>query len=180
MMTENWVFGYGSLMWKPGFDHIGARPALLRGAHRQLCVYSYVHRGTPERPGLVMGLDWGGACRGVAYQVADENWDEVVEYLRAREQVTMVYRETHAPIELAKPDKRKVRAMVYMVDRSHEQYAGMLSVATQLDLVRGAVGQSGENPEYVLNTVEHMRQSGIRDPRLEELADLLIERDISD
>jgi cation transport protein ChaC len=179
MMTENWVFGYGSLMWKPGFDHIEARPALLRGAHRQLCVYSYVHRGTPERPGLVMGLDWGGACRGVAYQVADENWDEVVEYLRAREQVTMVYRETHAPIELAKPNKCKVRAMVYMVDRSHEQYAGMLSVATQLDLVRGAVGQSGENPEYVLNTVDHMRQSGIRDSRLEELADLLAERDVS-
>ena len=87
-MTENWVFGYGSLMWKPGFEHIEARPALLRGAHRQLCVYSYVHRGTPERPGLVLGLDRGGACRGLAFKVADECWSDVLDYLRAREQVT--------------------------------------------------------------------------------------------
>ena len=172
-MTENWVFGYGSLMWKPGFDYVETSPAVLRGAHRQLCVYSYFHRGTPQRPGLVMGLDWGGACRGVAYRVDDAEWKDVVEYLRAREQVTMVYRETHAPIELAAPHKRKVRAMVYMVDRSHEQYAGVLSVDDQLQLVRGAVGESGENPEYILNTVDHMRQSGIRDKRLEALADLL-------
>ena len=120
-----------------------------------------------------MGLDWGGACRGVAYRVADTNWEEVVAYLRAREQVTMVYRETHAPIELSHPQKRKVRALVYMVDRSHEQYAGILSVADQLNWVRGASGQSGENPEYVINTVAHMRESGIRDERLEELVDLL-------
>lgn len=172
-MTENWVFGYGSLMWKPGFEHIEARPALLRGAHRQLCVYSYVHRGTPERPGLVLGLDRGGACRGLAFKVADERWPDVVEYLRAREQVTMVYRETRTSIELTRPDKRKVPALVFMVDRSHEQYAGALSVAEQVKWVNGAVGRSGKNPEYVLNTVEHMRESGIHDPRLEELANLL-------
>ena len=172
-MAENWVFGYGSLMWKPGFDYVAASPAVLRGAHRQLCVYSYHHRGTPERPGLVMGLDWGGACRGVGYQIADNNWDEVVAYLREREQVTMVSRETHAPIEVSQREKCKVRALVYMVDRAHEQYAGQLSLETQLELVRGGVGQSGKNPEYVLNTVDHMRGAGIRDKRLEQLADLL-------
>lgn len=169
-MQEFWVFGYGSLMWNPGFAHIGQQPALLRGAHRQLCVYSWVHRGTQERPGLVMGLDWGGSCRGVAYQVSPVEWPGVLDYLRAREQVTMVYRETYARIELQGQQDRRIKALVFMVDRAHEQYAGALDVDTQLDLVRHGVGQSGANPEYVLNTVEHMIQSGIRDQGLEDLA----------
>src|SRR3984885_15624043 len=88
-----WVFGYGSLMWRPGFEFLERIPARLIGLHRALCVYSFVHRGPPEKPGLVLGLDRGGACRGVAFRVAAENRSEVVAYLRAREQVTSVYRE---------------------------------------------------------------------------------------
>lgn len=170
MMDEFWVFGYGSLMWKPGFPHLARSAARLYGAHRQLCVYSFYHRGTEDRPGLVMGLDKGGACLGAAYQVAPGDWDETVEYLRAREQVTMVYREEYVRVKLLEPEPRSVTALCYLVDRSHVQYAGSLSVEDQLTFVRQGVGHSGENPEYVVKTVEHMREAGIRDSKLEELA----------
>src|SRR3979490_2940413 len=85
-----WVFGYGSLMWRPGFDFLERVPARLIGEHRALCVYSFVHRGTPEKPGLVLGLDHGGACRGIAFRVAEKQRNDTVAYLRAREQVTGV------------------------------------------------------------------------------------------
>src|SRR5262245_26231295 len=88
-----WVFAYGSLMWRPGFAFLERRNARLVGAHRALCVYSFVHRGTPEKPGLVFGLDRGGNCRGIAYRVASNRSLKTIEYLRAREQVTRVYRE---------------------------------------------------------------------------------------
>src|ERR1700742_2372184 len=90
---ELWVFGYGSLMWRPGFEFIEQVPARLIGEHRALCVYSFDHRGTPEKPGLVLGLDRGGACRGIAFRVASGQRSELAAYLRAREQVTSVYRE---------------------------------------------------------------------------------------
>src|SRR5581483_9176409 len=88
-----WVFGYGSLMWRPGFDYLEQVPARLIGEHRALCVYSFDHRGTPEKPGLVLGLDRGGACRGIAFRVAADLRQATIEYLRAREQTTHVYRE---------------------------------------------------------------------------------------
>src|SRR5271169_232419 len=95
-----WVFGYGSLKWRPGFAFLERVPARLIGLHRALCVFSFVHRGTPKRPGLVLGLDRGGMCRGVAHRVAAEARAETLHYLRAREQVTTVYVETMRQIEL--------------------------------------------------------------------------------
>src|SRR4026209_2875606 len=83
-----WVFGYGSLIWNPGFEFLEQKPARLIGEHRSLCIYSMVHRGTPEKPGLVLGLDRGGACRGVAFRVAEKNRTATIAYLREREQVT--------------------------------------------------------------------------------------------
>jgi len=168
-----WVFGYGSLMWRPGFAHLERIPARLTGLHRGLCVYSFVHRGTPEKPGLVLGLDLGGGCRGIAYRVAAERRDETIEYLRAREQVTAVYRETMRQITLATNPTRQVTALLYMVDRSHPQYAGRLDLERQLHLVRQGHGRSGANLDYVLSTVAEIEAQGCRDAGLHRLAERL-------
>src|SRR5438105_7641806 len=119
-----WVFGYGSLIWRPGFDYLERVPANIIGMHRSLCVYSFDHRGTPERPGLVLGLDFGGACRGIAYRVGAAKRGSTIAYLRAREQVTMVYRECVRRVWLEGDPKRQAPALCYMVDRRHPQYAG--------------------------------------------------------
>src|SRR6267154_42512 len=156
-----WVFGYGSLIWRPGFDYLERASARLIGAHRALCVFSHVHRGTPERPGLVLGLDFGGACRGVAYRVAAKQRADTIAYLRAREQATSVYRETMRSVTLLGEPERRVSALVYMIDRGHAQYAGRLDLATQLHLVRQGHGQSGPNREYVLSTVHALEALGL-------------------
>ncbi len=172
-MAELWVFGYGSLMWRPGFDFVEQAPARLMGAHRALCVYSVVHRGTHAEPGLVLGLDRGGACRGMAFRVAPGAEDKTLEYLRAREQVTDVYRETFRPITLLDGTNRRCRALCYLVDPKHPQYAGALSLEEQLRIVRNGKGQAGGNIEYVLNTVRHLEKVGVHDPELAALASLL-------
>lgn len=168
-----WVFGYGSLIWRPGFDYVARAPARLTGAHRALCVFSHVHRGTPERPGLVLGLDYGGACRGVAYRVARKKRIATVEYLRGREQVTSVYRETLRAVTLLTEPQARVNALVYMIDRGHKQYAGRLDLTEQLHLVRQGHGQSGPNREYVLSTVHALEALGLFDRDLHLLAERL-------
>jgi cation transport protein ChaC len=164
-MDEFWVFGYGSLMWNPGFPYLEKAEAHVFGYRRSLCVRSHVHRGTPERPGLVLGLDRGGSCRGMAFRVAEEDKMAVLDYLRARELVTHVYKERVLPVSLL--DRRSVRAVGYVVDRAHRQYAGALPVVEAANIVRAAAGKSGPNPVYVINTVAHLRQMGIRDHWLE-------------
>ena len=119
-----WVFGYGSLMWRPGFAFIEQVPARLIGEHRALCVYSFDHRGTPEKPGLVLGLDRGGACRGIAFRVAATRRHDTVDYLRGREQTTNVYREVMRSVWLENEARQRVSALAYVVDRGHVQYAG--------------------------------------------------------
>ncbi|HEX3675269.1 MAG TPA: gamma-glutamylcyclotransferase [Rhizomicrobium sp.] len=168
-----WVFGYGSLMWRPGFDFIERVPARLIGEHRALCVYSFVHRGTPEKPGLVLGLDRGGACRGVAFRVAAEKRGATVAYLRAREQVTSVYREVMRSVWLEDDARQRVSALAYVVDRGHVQYAGRLSLAEQLRHVLQGHGQSGNNRDYVLSTVKAIEAAGFRDAPLHRLALML-------
>jgi len=168
-----WVFGYGSLMWRPGFAHVERAPARLLGLHRSLCVYSFVHRGTPERPGLVLGLDRGGACRGIAYRVERPLRGQTIAYLRAREQVTMVYRETWRDVLVAGEPERRARALVYVVDRGHAQYAGRLDLEQQLHFVRQGHGNSGANRDYVLATVAEIEAQGIRDTDLHLLAERL-------
>jgi cation transport protein ChaC len=168
-----WVFAYGSLMWRPGFDFLERRPARLVGAHRALCVYSFVHRGTPEKPGLVLGLDRGGNCRGIAYRVASGNRDKTVDYLRGREQVTLVYRETTRAVWLDDDPQQRVPALCYMVDRGHRQYAGRLPLERQLHFVRQGHGRSGNNRDYVLATVEEIEAQGYRDADLHVLVERL-------
>jgi cation transport protein ChaC len=172
-MSDFWVFGYGSLMWRPDFPHLESVPARLFGAHRSLCVYSWVHRGSRDRPGLVLGLDRGGSCRGVAFRVAPADIEPVTAYLREREQVTRIYLERHRPVVLERPDRPLVTALAFLVDRTHPQYAGVLPAEEVLAVVRGAHGQSGPNPDYVINTQRHLAELGIADRRLEWLAGAL-------
>lgn len=167
-MTDFWVFGYGSLMWRPDFPYLESRIARLPGAHRALCVYSWVHRGTAARPGLVLGLDRGGACRGIAFRVAASDRAAVVATLREREQVTAVYLERMRPIRFA--DGRETSALTYLVDRSHRQYAGKLDEETQFRLVAEAMGQSGHNRDYVISTAAHLVELGMPDAVLSRLA----------
>ena len=169
-MAELWVFGYGSLMWRPGFPFAEAQPALLKGAHRSFCVYSIVHRGTDAEPGLVLGLDRGGACRGVAYRVTAGAEDETVAYLREREQVTDVYVEAVRPICLLDGSGRVLKALTYLVDRNHRQYAGGLPLEEQIRIVKTGKGQAGGNVEYVLKTLRHLQEAGVHDPLLSDIA----------
>ncbi len=163
-----WIFGYGSLMWKPGFDYIESYQAKLNGMHRAPCIYSWVHRGTKERPGIVLGLDQGGNCSGKAFKIKGANYDSVIAYLRKREMTTKVYRETTHPIILETGEQ--VTTITYIVDQNHEQYAGQLSYKKLLQQIKGAVGMSGPNEEYFLSTAEHLFQAGIRDPLMERIA----------
>ena len=168
-----WVFGYGSLMWRPGFDYIEKIPARLIGEHRALCVYSFDHRGTPEKPGLVLGLDRGGACRGIAFRVAAALREATIEYLRAREQTTHVYREVMRSVWLNNAPQARVSALTYVADRSHVQYAGRLPLGEQLRIVRQGHGRSGNNRDYVLATVKAIEAEGFRDEQLHRLATML-------
>ncbi len=170
-MGDFWVFGYGSLMWRPGFAHTETARARLHGFRRSLCVSSFFYRGTPARPGLVLGLDRGGSCVGLAFRVPRQLRDEVLQYLRDRELVTSVYIERMLPVRLESGET--VEAVTYIVDRAHAQYAGNLDEPTAARIVSGAVGQAGPNEEYVLNTISHLKALGIRDHWLEEVGRLV-------
>lgn len=164
-MEDFWVFGYGSLMWRPGFEFVESQIAVAHGFRRALCIRSWVHRGTRENPGLVLGLDRGGSCKGVAFRVAPEMREDVLAYLRERELVTNVYLERTVPLRLA--DGRRVGAITYVADTAHEQFQRTSSPEEAAVFVSGARGQSGDNIEYVKNTVEHLRHLGIYDHCLE-------------
>jgi len=159
-----WVFAYGSLMWRPGFEFLESALVRVYGWRRSLCIFSYVHRGTPERPGLVLGLDRGGSCQGVAFRVCGTKKAETLAYLRERELVTSVYRERTLAVELA--EGSRVPAIAYVVDRAHRQYAGRLPIDEVARLVSTARGASGDNPAYVRNTYEHLLRQGIHDEEL--------------
>ncbi len=169
--TTHWVFGYGSLIWRPGFRFVRQEPALLRGVHRRLCVYSYRHRGTEAQPGLVFGLMPGGSCNGMAFEIAAADWAEVHDYLTEREMDRGVYREAVRPIQLA--SGQVTSALAFVADTRHLQFAGKLDIAEQVRLVRMGVGESGANPEYVLETARHLKALGIRDRYLDEVVDAL-------
>lgn len=163
-----WVFGYGSLMWRPGFAYAEQRRANLTGYHRSLCIFSHVHRGTPETPGLVLGLDRGGRCRGLAFRVEEANREATLAYLREREQATAVYLERVVRIRL--DDGRDTRAVTYVADRRHPQYAGRLPFEDLPRLVHQGVGISGANPDYVRSTHARLIELGVSDPVLAGIA----------
>jgi len=162
-----WVFGYGSLIWNPGFPFLRSEKARLQGAHRSLSIYSFRHRGTPASPGLVFGLSRGGSCLGVAFEVAAADWPQVFGYLQDREQDRGVYREAWRSVALA--DGASVKALAYLVNEQHPQFAGRLDLSEQVRLVRRSTGESGPNTEYVRNTAYHLMSLGIRDKTLMQI-----------
>lgn len=168
-----WVFGYGSLMWKPGFDFAERRKAALSGYVRRFCLDSITYRGTPDYPGLVLALDEapGAACHGVAYRVPAARRAETHAYLRARELVTYSYLERTLPVRLE--DGPEVGALCYVMDRSHQQYRGGLSPAAQAEVIATARGPAGTNAEYLENTLSHLRELEIEDRELAEVGALV-------
>jgi cation transport protein ChaC len=165
--TGYWVFGYGSLMWDPGFPHEVAQPARLVGYHRQFCLYSYRYRGTRERPGLVLGLDRGGSCRGVVYRVPDRAVAATKAYLWERELDDYAYLPKLVTVRHA---SGAVRAQTFVVDRTQPQYAGGLDVVAIAAIVARGIGQRGTNRAYLENTLGHLRELGIVDRGLERVA----------
>lgn len=163
-----WVFGYGSLMWRPGFEFEEQRPANLTGYHRSFCIYSHHHRGTRDNPGLVLGLDEGGACIGVAFKVAPENIPEVVAYLNERELIGYAYLPMLASVTVTNDDgeKETVSAYTFIADQNHEQYAGNLPTKDAASLIMNAAGDAGLNRDYLINTVRHLEQTGFAEPEL--------------
>jgi glutathione-specific gamma-glutamylcyclotransferase len=170
-----WVFGYGSLMWNPGFPFVERHPALAHGVHRRLCVWSTRYRGTPEKPGLVMGLLLGGSCRGMAFRVEAREVRATRDYLTQREQVTKVYHEVMRPVRLH--DGRTVAALCYVVDQGHRQFAGRLCPETQLTTIKGSAGSMGPNRDYVRNTATALSGMGFNDRTLAWMAMRLGEDD---
>jgi glutathione-specific gamma-glutamylcyclotransferase len=167
MSSTHWVFGYGSLIWRPGFDFFHSESARLDGWHRSLCVLSHKYRGTPECLGLVFGLDKGGHCHGMAFEVAEENWLQTHAYLQERELVTHVYKEIQLPLLLV--SNRTVWATTYVVDREHGQYAGPLDLEATLKYIRQGHGDAGSCVDYVKNTAKHLNDLGVPDQELDKL-----------
>jgi cation transport protein ChaC len=159
-----WIFAYGSLMWRPDFSFVSRHRARLGGYHRALCIYSNHYRGTPSRPGLVLGLDRGGSCVGIAFRIAPEARETTLAAVRARELITHVYDEIEAPVLLADGTRR--RAITYVANRAHAEYAGKLARETVLACVRNGAGVAGTNIDYVSNTYRHLRDMGVAEPRL--------------
>lgn len=162
-----WVFGYGSLMWRPDFPYMEACPALLYGYRRALCIYSVFYRGTPECPGLVLGLDRGGSCRGRVFRVADADADHVIAKLDERELINDVY--TRKTLKTRLDDGRTVAAQAYVARPEHKQYAGGLSPERTVQIICQGHGKEGSSLDYLKNTVQHLDQMGIKDGPLHVL-----------
>ena len=167
-----YVFGYGSLIWKPGFPFVSSHPALLHGFHRRFCILSHRYRGTPEVPGLVLGLDRGGSCRGVVFQVAPGDAAAVLAYLEEREMTGNVYQRRLLPVQLLDGGGTR-RALTFVADRGATAYCGALDPRAAAAAIGRGHGVMGPNREYLLNTVSHLRALGVRDAGLDRIAALL-------
>jgi cation transport protein ChaC len=163
-----WVFGYGSLIWDPGFPVAERRIGRVEGWHRSFCMRSIHHRGTVEQPGLVLALDRaeGASCLGVAFRVTDGAEAATIAALRERELVSSAYLETRVAVET---DGGSLEALVYVIDPDHVQYCH-LDLDEQARIIAEAVGGRGANRDYLWSTAAHLAELGIADPDLEWLA----------
>ncbi|MGH1412646.1 MAG: gamma-glutamylcyclotransferase [Pelagimonas sp.] len=166
-----WVFGYASLLWNPGFKVAESQPARLSGYARSFCMYSIHHRGSEEKPGLVLALDEhdGTACDGLALRAEPGTEDAALEYLRERELVSAAYLERVLQVELASGEK--VEAVSYVIDPHHVQYTGELTLEEQAQIIAQAHGGRGPNCDYLYNTAAHLDELGVPDADLHWLTD---------
>jgi Uncharacterized protein involved in cation transport len=165
--SDLWVFGYGSLMWRPGFEFAEIRPALLKGWHRAFCLYSLHYRGTPAQPGLVLGLDRGGSCRGLAFRVPARDAEMAVEYLNERELVGYAYVARTLTVQME--GGGAVPAYTFVADRKHRHYAGDLGVEKAAAIIMDAQGCAGLNRDYLINTIRKLEAEGFADKSLHVL-----------
>jgi cation transport protein ChaC len=165
-----WVFGYGSLLWNPGFEVADTSIATLHDYARSFCMRSIHHRGSEEEPGLVLALDAvaGAQCHGMAFAVVDGQETRTLEYLRERELISSAYLEKELPVRLA--TGAEVTAVTYVIDADHVQYCGGLPLEEQAQIIARAIGGRGPNTEYLYNTAEHLTQAGLHDPDLDWLS----------
>jgi len=177
MCAKNiWIFGYGSLIWQPGFQFCHSEIARLKDYKRSFCMWSIHYRGTPKHMGLVLALDNEprSYCDGLAFKVDEDNADNVLAYLRKRELISDAYLEVKIDIELN--SGRLVSAYTYVINRNHEQYAKDLSIKVQADIISSAVGINGPNSDYLFNVTKYLRDLKIEDPELEELSNKTLSR----
>ncbi|UWQ75902.1 gamma-glutamylcyclotransferase [Leisingera sp. M658] len=165
-----WVFGYGSLLWNPGFPVARREVAVLHGYARSFCMTSIHHRGTEDHPGLVLALDEteGANCKGLALSVEAGHEEQTLAELRERELISSAYLERDLEVELT--DGSLVTAVTYVIDPHHVQYCGGLSLEKQAQMIAHAVGGRGPNTEYLYNTAEHLAEIGLHDSDLDWLA----------
>jgi len=165
-----WVFGYGSLVWNPGFEYQDRQIARLDDYARSFCMWSIHHRGTVENPGLVLALDAakGTYCDGVAFYVGATSANATLATLRERELISSAYVEKIHTIQLR--NGKKVMALTYVIDPEHEQYCGGMALEAQAKIIANAVGGRGPNPEYLHNTAAHLAEIGLEDSELNWLS----------
>ena len=161
-----WLFGYGSLVWNPLVHYQERRVARLHGFHRSFCLWSHVNRGSLQRPGLVLGLDAGGSCRGVAYRIAAHHAEDELRLLWRREMVLGAYRPRWAKVDSG---EEPLQAIAFFVNREHANYAGKLPLETVIKTLVSTRGQLGTPAEYLIETVRGLIEHGVRDPYLLEL-----------
>lgn len=161
-----WVFGYGSLMWNPGFVHSAVHPATLYGYHRAFCIYSHFYRGTPERPGLVLGLSPGGQCQGLAFRIDRQQAETVKAYLHEREMVSYAYVAKTLPVSVG---EASVQSYTFVADKDHSQYAGNLGIDKTAEMIMEAKGEAGLNRDYLINTIRRLEAQGFVDQSLHDL-----------
>lgn len=172
-MTDQplWVFGYGSLIWNPGFRYQSRQVAKLAGYQRSFCMWSIHYRGTTENPGLVLALDQddNANCLGMGFEVSPEDAPKTLEYLRERELISSAYLEAELPMELR--DGRKVTAVTYVINRENNQYCGSLTLQEQATVIARSHGAMGPNVDYLESTALHLRELGIDDTDMEWLVE---------
>lgn len=162
-----WIYAYGSLMWHPPFAHADAQPALLRGYHRSFCIYSTRYRGTAEAPGLVLGLDHGGACRGRAFRIPRAEAMNALDAVWQQEMRRCVYVPRFLPVQM--PSGSPKPALALLANRAHSGYAGRLPGAKVARVIASCRGERGPNVDYLVNTIAQLRDMGVQDAHLQRV-----------